>query len=77
MTSAGATPNDTMSARLSYSAPNALWVWVKRATRPSSPSNTMATKIASADCSKCPFIACTIEKNPANSATVVNRFGSQ
>ena len=26
-TSAGATPNDTMSERLSSSAPNALWVW--------------------------------------------------
>ncbi|GBH07866.1 hypothetical protein KPSA1_01226 [Pseudomonas syringae pv. actinidiae] len=35
-----------MSDRESYSAPNALWVLVMRATRPSSPSRTMATKIA-------------------------------
>ena len=56
----GAAPNDTMSARLSYSAPKALWVLVSRATRPSNPSSTMATKMAIAAWSKRPFIACTI-----------------
>jgi hypothetical protein len=43
---AGATPNDTISDRLSYSLPNALSVWVQRATRPSSPSKNMATNTA-------------------------------
>ncbi len=60
MTSAGAAPNETMSARLSYSAPNADWVLVSRATRPSSPSSTIATKIAMAARSKSWFIPCTI-----------------
>ncbi|MNG28473.1 hypothetical protein D3C84_1137380 [compost metagenome] len=45
---AGATPKATMSDRESYSAPKALWVLVMRATRPSRPSSTMATKIAMA-----------------------------
>ena len=40
-----------MSERLSYSAPNSLWVRVSRATRPSRPSSTIATKIAIAACS--------------------------
>ena len=60
MTSAGAAPNDTMSARLSNSAPNALCVLVSRATRPSRLSSTAATKIAMAAWSKLRFIACTI-----------------
>ncbi len=60
MISAGAAPNATMSERLSYSAPNSLCVWVRRATRPSRPSSTMATKIATAACSKRSFIACTM-----------------
>ena len=34
-------------------------------------------KIAAAATSNRPFIACTIEKNPANSAAVVNALGSQ
>ena len=46
ITSAGAAPKHTMSERLSYSAPNALCVCVMRATRPSNPSSTIATKIA-------------------------------
>ncbi|MNY69815.1 hypothetical protein D3C86_2078130 [compost metagenome] len=37
-----------MSDSESYSAPKALWVLVMRATRPSRPSSTMATKIAMA-----------------------------
>ena len=56
----GAAPNDTMSDSESYSAPKALWVRVSRATRPSRPSSTMAMKIATAACSKSPFIACTM-----------------
>ena len=43
---AGASPKDTMSERLSYSLPKALSVCVHRATRPSNPSNTMATNTA-------------------------------
>jgi len=48
MTSAGATPNDTMSERLSNCSPNALCVCVMRATRPSMPSRMPATNTASA-----------------------------
>lgn len=47
-TRAGATPKLTMSDSESNSAPNALWLWVIRATRPSMPSSTMAMKIATA-----------------------------
>src|ERR1700691_2564596 len=43
---AGATPKDTISERLSYSLPKALSVWVQRATRPSNPSQNMATNNA-------------------------------
>jgi hypothetical protein len=43
---AGATPNDTMSARLSYSLPKVVSVRVMRAMRPSRPSKIMATKMA-------------------------------
>ena len=75
--SAGATPNETMSDKLSYSAPNALCVLVMRATRPSNPSNTIAIKIAMAASSKCPFIACTMAKKPENSAAEVNKLGSR
>ncbi|MNV99917.1 hypothetical protein D3C71_1953440 [compost metagenome] len=45
---AGATPKATMSDSESYSAPKALWVLVIRATRPSRPSSTIATKMAMA-----------------------------
>jgi hypothetical protein len=75
--SAGAAPNATMSAIESYCAPNSLWVFVQRATRPSIPSSTMATKIAIAPISKRPFIACTMAKKPQNSTPVVKRFGSK
>ncbi len=60
MISAGAAPNETMSARLSYSAPNSLCVRVSRATRPSRPSSTIAMNTAIAACSKWPFIAWTM-----------------
>ena len=60
MTSAGAAPKETMSDRLSYSAPNGLCVRVSRATRPSRPSNTIATNTPIAASSKRLFIACTM-----------------
>ncbi len=60
MTSAGAAPKDTMSVRLSYSAPKADCVRVRRATRPSMLSSTIATKIAIADFSNSWFMPCTI-----------------
>src|SRR6185369_7788274 len=49
MTSAGAAPKDTMSARLSYSAPNADCVRVRRATRPSMLSRIIAMILDSID----------------------------
>jgi hypothetical protein len=49
-----------MSARLSNSAPKALCVLVRRATRPSRLSSTIATKMAIDAWSKLRFIACTI-----------------
>ena len=61
MTKAGATPKEITSAMLSYSAPKALWVLVSRATRPSSPSSTMATKMDTAAVSNWPFMAEVIE----------------
>ena len=54
---AGAAPKETMSDKLSICSPNALCVLVRRATRPSSPSRTMAIKIAMAASSNWPFIA--------------------
>jgi hypothetical protein len=50
-----------MSERLSNSLPNSLDVLVRRATRPSSPSNSMAAKMAKAARSKLPSIDATIE----------------
>jgi hypothetical protein len=61
VTIAGASPNDTMSARLSNSLPKSLAVLVIRATRPSSPSRNIATKIDHAAAVKLPSIAATIE----------------
>ena len=75
--SAGAAPKATMSAIESNCAPNSLWVLVQRATRPSMPSSTMATKIAMQPMSKRPFIACTMAKKPQNSTPRVNRLGSR
>ena len=49
-----------MSARLSYSLPKAVSVLVRRATRPSRPSNIMAMNTASPARSKLPSIAATI-----------------
>ncbi len=56
---AGATPNETMSERLSYSLPNALSVCVQRATRPSKPSKIMATNTATPAWSNFKSIAAT------------------
>jgi hypothetical protein len=49
-----------MSDSESNCSPKALWVLVRRATRPSMPSSTIAAKMASAASSKRWFIACTI-----------------
>src|SRR5690625_1256778 len=57
MTKAGARPNDTMSDRLSYCSPKALEVLVRRATRPSRPSRIIATNMATAALTNCPFMA--------------------
>jgi len=57
---AGATPKDTMSERLSYSLPKALAVLVQRATRPSSPSKSMATNTAMPAYSKRKSMAATM-----------------
>ncbi|MCY1538655.1 hypothetical protein D9M68_742070 [compost metagenome] len=59
MTSAGATPKEVMSDSESYCSPKADCVLVRRATRPSMPSSTMATKMAMAATSKRSFMACT------------------
>jgi hypothetical protein len=48
------------SASESYCSPNALCVLVNRATRPSSESSSMATKMAIAAAAYCSFIAITI-----------------
>ena len=48
MTRAGARPKLTRSESESYCTPKSLWVPVRRATRPSRPSSTPATKTASA-----------------------------
>jgi hypothetical protein len=61
MISAGAAPKLTMSHRLSICSPNALWVPVMRATRPSRLSSTAAAKMPMAAISKRPSIAITIE----------------
>ena len=58
--SAGAAPKLTMSDRLSICSPNALWVRVMRATRPSRLSSTMAQNTPIAALSKRSFIAITM-----------------
>jgi len=60
VTIAGASPNDTMSDKLSYSLPNSLDVLVSLATRPSSPSRNIAAKMLHAAERKLPSIAATI-----------------
>ena len=50
-TTAGPTPKLTKSLKESNSAPNRLVPFNRRATRPSSPSNTPAAMIASTACS--------------------------
>ena len=59
MTSAGATPNEVMSDSEVVLLAEGGWVLVRRATRPSMPSSTMATKMAMAATSKRLFMACT------------------
>ena len=77
ITSAGAIPKLTRSASESYCTPNSLWVLVRRATRPSIPSSTPATKIAMQAASKRPCEAAMIAKKPPNRPPVVNRLGSR
>ena len=74
---AGATPKETMSERLSYCTPKSLWVLVIRATRPSKPSKTMATNMAMAANSKPPLNPDKTAKKPPKSAPVVSKFGSK
>src|SRR5690606_3439978 len=57
ITSEGAMPKLTRSARESYWTPNSLVVPVMRATRPSTPSNSAATKTAMQAFSKWPLAA--------------------
>ena len=73
--SAGATPNDTASARLSYSAPNSLWVFVRRAIRPSSMSRMTAPPISGAASAKRPSRVFTIDQKPRKRFPVVKRLG--
>lgn len=72
---AGANPKEITSQRLSYCAPKRLWELVRRATRPSSPSNICAAKRAIPEAMKLPLIAETMEKKPEKREAVVNRFG--
>ena len=57
-------PKLIRSASESYCTPNSLWVLVSRATRPSRPSSTAATKIATQAASKRPWEAAMIAKKP-------------
>jgi hypothetical protein len=59
--SAGAAPNDTMSDSESICSPNALCVFVMRATRPSRLSRIIAANTPSAARSKRAFMAITTE----------------
>ena len=60
MTSAGAAPNEIMSASESYCSPKVLWLLVSRATRPSRLSRNMARKMAMAAHWNSPFMAMTM-----------------
>ena len=66
-----------MSAKLSSCSPNALWLLVKRATRPSMPSSTMAMNTDTAALSKRPCMDWVMAKNAANKAAMVNELGSR
>ena len=57
ITRAGAMPKLTRSASESYCTPNSLLVPVRRATRPSMPSNSAATNTAAQACSNLPLAA--------------------
>jgi hypothetical protein len=72
---AGATPNDTASARLSSCAPNSLCVFVSRAMRLSSMSSTTVAPISGVVWSKRPFSVFTIDQKFANRLPVVKRLG--
>ena len=65
----GATPNATRSERLSYCAPKLLSVWVRRATRPSAVSSTIAANTAKAAMPKRPSMAAIIAKKTGKQRT--------
>ena len=73
---AGATPKHRKSARLSNSAPKREVAFSSRASRPSSPSITAATAIATAAEPKRPSSANRIEVSPAHSPSMVSRLGT-
>src|SRR5437867_8976370 len=72
---AGATQKETTSASESNSTPNWLVAFIRRATRPSSRSMTIATKMASAASEKRPSTVSRSAKKPQKRLPVVRRLG--
>src|SRR5438132_589455 len=72
---AGATQKETTSASESKSTPNWLVAFIRRATRPSSRSMTIATKMASAASEKRPSTVSRSAKKPQKRLPVVRRLG--
>src|SRR5437870_2008453 len=77
MRNAGATQKETTSASESNSTPNWLVAFISRATRPSSRSMTIATKIASAASQNRPPTVSGGAKKPQKRLPVVRRHGSR
>src|SRR5438128_6550302 len=77
MRNAGATQNETTSARESNSRPNWLVAFIRRATRPSRMSMIIATKIASAASVYRFSTVRRSAKNPQKRFPVVRRLGSR
>src|SRR2546427_4816673 len=75
MRNAGATQKETTSASESNSTPNWLVAFIRRATRPSSRSMTIATKMASAASEKRPSTVSRSAKKPQKRLPVVRRLG--
>ena len=74
---AGATPNETTSASESNSTPKSLVAPVARATRPSSPSRTIANPTNGAAVAYSPRVAKTMHAQPQNMFATVSRLGSR